>query len=103
MSISLSPPDLGSLSGIRVVVVMVLDWDVAVNCCVLGISTSVKTFVLLGLGIFEGDPGALRGDACFRGDLPGVRADEGVLVTSAGSGKPLSFATIESWFSVRGS
>ena len=105
MSISLRPPVLDSLSGtiVVVVVVMVLGWIVAVSCGAFDISESVKTFVLLGLGIFEGDPGALRGDACFRGDLTGVRADEGVLVASAGSGKPLNFATIDSWFSVRGS
>lgn len=62
----------------------------------MGIATSVKILVLLGLGSFDGEAGPFRGDACLRGDRAGVLADDGVFAVRAGSGNPLSFAMIDS-------
>lgn len=67
-------------------------WTDLLKWLLSGFITSVKTFVLLGLGAFEGEENPFRGDACcFRGDFPGV-----LVVANEGSGSPRRLAIRDS-------
>ena len=58
-------------------------------------------FALEGLAGLVGD--ALRGEVCFLGDRPGVRAVDGVFAWIVGSGKPRRLAMMDSCAAVWGS